>query len=112
MIAMRKVTTCLLTLVISTLMSMSVFAQKTLTGRITDQEDGKPLPGATVKAGDIRGTVTDVNGRFTLRSISENVAVLEISYVGYQTARLETADLSESKPLESNCRKALSRLTK
>jgi iron complex outermembrane receptor protein len=61
MIAMRKVTTCLLTLVISTLMSISVFAQKTLTGQITDREDGKPLPGATIRAGEIRGTTTDAN---------------------------------------------------
>jgi iron complex outermembrane receptor protein len=103
---MRKVTTCLLTLVISTLMSMSVFAQKTLTGRITDQEDGKPLPGAAVRAGEIRGTTTDANGRFTLRNIADNIGVLEISYIGYQTIKLDAATLSDAKPLEINLQKS------
>ena len=103
---MRKVTTCLLTLVISTLLSISAFAQKTLTGQITDQEDGKPLPGATVRAGDIRGTTTDANGRFTLRNISDNIASLEISYIGYQTVKLDAANISSEKPLEIKLQKS------
>jgi len=103
---MRKVTTCLLTLVISTLLSISAFAQKTLTGQITDQEDGKPLPGATVRAGDIRGTTTDANGRFTLRNISDNIASLEISYIGYQTVKLDAANTSSEKPLEIKLQKS------
>ncbi|WP_090337835.1 TonB-dependent receptor [Dyadobacter koreensis] len=103
---MRKVTTCLLTLVISTLLSTSVFAQKTLTGQITDQEDGKPLPGATVKAGEIRGTTTDANGRFTLRNISDNIAALEISYIGYQSVKLDAANTSSEKPLDIKLQKS------
>lgn len=103
---MRKVTTCLLTLVISTLLSLSVYAQKTLTGQITDQEDGKPLPGATVKAGDIRGTTTDANGRFTLRNISENVTSLEISYVGYQSVKLDATKTPTEKSLEIKLQKS------
>jgi len=103
---MRKVTTCLLTLVISTLLSTSAFAQKTLTGQITDQEDGKPLPGATVRAGEIRGTTTDANGRFTLRNISDNIGILEITYIGYQTIKLDAATLSEAKPLEIKLQKS------
>jgi iron complex outermembrane receptor protein len=106
MIAMRKVTTCLLTLVISTLLSISVFAQKTLTGQITDQEDGKPLPGATIRAGDIRGTITDASGKFVLRNISDNIKVLEISYIGYQTVKLGTDDFKTEKPLEISLQKS------
>jgi iron complex outermembrane receptor protein len=103
---MRKVTTCLLTIVISTLLSISAYAQKTLTGQITDQEDGKPLPGATVRAGEIRGTTTDANGRFTLRNISDNTGILEISYIGYQTIKLDAATFSEAKPLEIKLQKS------
>ena len=103
---MRKVTTCLLTLVISTLLGISAYAQKTLTGQITDQEDGKPLPGATVRAGEIRGTTTDANGRFTLRNISDNIGILEITYIGYQTIKLDAATLSEAKPLEIKLQKS------
>ena len=103
---MRKVTTCLLTLVISTLMSISVFAQKTLTGQITDREDGKPLPGATIRAGEIRGTTTDANGKFVLRNISDNTTALEISYIGYQTIKLGQDDLKTENPLEIKLQKS------
>ncbi|SEJ44428.1 iron complex outermembrane recepter protein [Dyadobacter sp. SG02] len=83
---MRKITTYLLTLLLGT-NSLLSFAQKTVTGRITDAEDGKPLPGATIKAGEIRGTSTDKDGNFVLKNISESIVVLDISYIGYQTAK-------------------------
>ena len=51
-------------------------------------DDGKPLPGATIRAGDIRGTSSDANGSFSLRNVSENIFNLEISYVGYETQKL------------------------
>ncbi|MHA4737695.1 TonB-dependent receptor [Dyadobacter sp. MSC1_007] len=88
---MRNVTTYLLTLFIS-FAALSVFAQKaqqTISGRVTDAEDGKPLPGATIKAGEIRGTSTDKGGNFTLKNISDNIEALSISYIGYQTSTVE-----------------------
>lgn len=91
---MRKVTTCL-TLLISILFTLSSFAQRTITGYVTDSEDGKPLPGASVKAGEIRGAVTDKNGSFTLKNLSENVAALDVSYVGYQSARITVSGNDE-----------------
>ena len=59
-----------------------VFAQqKTISGTVSD-ENGLPLPGATViRAGTSSGTTTDFDGKYQL---SANVGdVLEISYVGY-----------------------------
>lgn len=61
-----------------------VFAQqKTVSGTVSD-ENGLPLPGATViRAGTSSGTSTDFDGKYQL---SANVGdVLEISYVGYAT---------------------------
>ena len=84
---MRKITTYLLALVLST-SSLLTFAQKSVSGRVTDAEDGKPLPGATIKAGEIRGTSTDKDGHFTLKNISENIDALDISYIGYQTSKV------------------------
>ncbi|MET7255825.1 TonB-dependent receptor [Dyadobacter fermentans] len=84
---MRKITTYLLALVLSTT-SLLTFAQKSVSGRVTDAEDGKPLPGATIKAGEIRGTSTDKDGHFTLKNISENIDALDISYIGYQTSKV------------------------
>ncbi|WP_353723050.1 TonB-dependent receptor [Dyadobacter sp. 676] len=84
---MRKITTYLLTLLLSA-SSLLSFAQKTISGRVTDAEDGKPLPGATIKAGEIRGTSTDKDGHFVLKNISENIDALGISYIGYQTSKI------------------------
>ena len=61
-----------------------VFAQqKTISGTVSD-ENGLPLPGATViRAGTSSGTTTDFDGKYKLAA---NVGdVLEISYVGYAT---------------------------
>ena len=55
--------------------------QKTVTGNITD-ENGLPLPGATVvEQGTDNGTTTDFDGNYTI-TVKEN-AKLEISFVGY-----------------------------
>jgi iron complex outermembrane receptor protein len=79
-----------------------VFAQKTvISGRVTDAEDGKALPGATIKASEIRGTNTDKDGNFTLKNIPDNITYLDISYIGYQSVKTEissgTFDVKLSK---------------
>ncbi|SKC09120.1 TonB-dependent receptor [Dyadobacter psychrophilus] len=94
---MRNVTTYLFILIISTLSFRSAFAQRSISGRVTDAEDGKALPGATIKASDIRGTQTDGAGNFSLRNISDNISTLEVSYIGYQTQKLP---LTTDNPLE------------
>ena len=54
---------------------------KTVTGTVTDQA-GEPVPGATVVVkGTSSGTVTDVDGNFTLSNVSED-ATLVVSFVG------------------------------
>lgn len=56
-------------------------------GRVVD-EKGEPVEGATVTVkGTSKGTSTNVNGEFVLKNVSEN-AVLEITYVGYETQKL------------------------
>lgn len=99
---MRKITTYLLMLLLSTISLLS-FAQKTVSGRVTDDEDGKPLPGATIKAGEIRGTSTDKDGHFILKNISENIDALDISYIGYQTSKVA---LGTSNQLEIKLNKS------
>nr|WP_295926041.1 TonB-dependent receptor [uncultured Dyadobacter sp.] len=84
---MRKITTYLLAMLLSTTSLLS-FAQKSVSGRVTDAEDGKPLPGATIKAGEIRGTSTDKDGHFILKNISGNIDALDISYIGYQSSKV------------------------
>lgn len=60
-----------------------VFAQnRTVTGTVTAQEDGLPIPGVTVRVkGTTIGTQTGTNGKYSL-SVPNN-AVLIVSFIGY-----------------------------
>lgn len=57
------------------------------TGKVMDT-NGEPIIGATVKEqGSLNGAITDIDGNFSL-DVADN-AILEISYIGYQTYRLK-----------------------
>ncbi len=58
--------------------------QRTVTGKVTD-DNGEALIGVTVTAPGTRaGTQTDANGAFTL-SVPENASALKFSYTGFET---------------------------
>jgi TonB-linked SusC/RagA family outer membrane protein len=87
---MKKILLMLLTLC----MSINIYAQTSITGKVID-EKGDPLIGASVKIkNDKIGTVTDVNGNFSLKSNSG--VTLSISYVGYNSTEVQVTDY---KPL-------------
>jgi len=57
--------------------------QKVVSGNVTD-ENGLPLPGATIiEQGTTNDTTTDFDGNYSLE-VSDS-ATLEVSYVGYST---------------------------
>jgi outer membrane receptor protein involved in Fe transport len=60
--------------------------QGTLRGKVTD-ENGEPLIGATIviKAKALTGTVTDLNGNYSLRITEPAQQHIEVSYIGYTT---------------------------
>jgi len=60
-------------------------AQGTIRGRILD-ENGLGMPGATILVNELsnRGTISDVDGRFTLVDIPAGDYTLKISFVGYE----------------------------
>ena len=71
-------------------LSMSVMAQKTVTGNVSDN-NGLPLPGATVVIkGTSSGTTTDFDGNFGIETNSGEVLV--VSYIGYITQELTVSD--------------------
>ncbi|MEM9258866.1 MAG: SusC/RagA family TonB-linked outer membrane protein, partial [Bacteroidota bacterium] len=71
------------------LAAQSVFAQRAISGTITDAETGDPLIGAYVLAqGTSSGTVTDFDGKFAF-SLPEGVTAIEISYTGYSNQVIE-----------------------
>ena len=58
---------------------------RTVTGKVTGVDDGSSLPGVNVVVkGTANGTVTDVNGNYTV-SFTESNAVLVFSFVGMET---------------------------
>lgn len=67
------------------LSGITVMAQSgAVTGVVTDAGDGSPLPGATIVIkGTTNGTVTDIDGNYTINV--ESSQVLVFSYVGYAT---------------------------
>jgi len=69
--------------------SMAGFAQSgDVTGTVTDATDQQPIPGATVVVkGTTIGTVTDMDGKFTIKVNPD--ATLEFSYMGYKTQEIK-----------------------
>ncbi|QXD16586.1 TonB-dependent receptor [Rhodocaloribacter litoris] len=74
-------------LLLSTLMLCCVslaFAQRTITGTVTDADSGLPLPGVNIAIkGTMTGTTTDINGQYRIQANQGDVLVF--SFVGYLT---------------------------
>ena len=63
------------------LISISIYAQKTVTGNISDANG--PLPGASVvEKGTTNGVETDFDGNFTI-TVKDDNAILKITFIGY-----------------------------
>ena len=66
----------------------------TIKGKVTD-ENGKPLAKASVMIkGTQYGTTTDENGEFSLKK-NDNVSILVISYVGYESREINVKGKTE-----------------
>ncbi|WP_333876267.1 TonB-dependent receptor [Flavobacterium sp.] len=76
-------------LVIISLFFCSIsFAQTSISGSVKDSKNG-PIPGANVRVlGDDAGTVTDVDGNFSLSTSKKPPFEIEISSVGFGTKKV------------------------
>jgi TonB-linked SusC/RagA family outer membrane protein len=80
---MRKIAILLAFLLFAGL--QGAFAQKSISGKVTSSEDGLGLSGVTVMIkGTTVGTLTDLNGAFTL-SVPSDAAILAVSFIGMKT---------------------------
>jgi len=72
-----------------------VFAQsRSITGTVTDSDDGSSLPGVSVVVkGTTIGTVTDIEGKFTL-SVPRDANTLRFSFVGYSPREVDITTLT------------------
>ena len=57
-----------------------------VTGTVISEEDGLPVVGASVLVkGTTTGTVTDMDGKFTLSNVPSSAKTLMISFIGMKT---------------------------
>ena len=61
-----------------------------ITGVVTSEEDGLPIVGASVLVkGTTQGTITDIDGQFTLSNVPASAKTLVISFIGMQTKEVK-----------------------
>ncbi|SHK92151.1 TonB-linked outer membrane protein, SusC/RagA family [Chitinophaga jiangningensis] len=81
---MRKI---LFALVACMLFTVSLFAQRTISGRVVDN-DGEILPGVSVQIkGTQRGSITNAKGQYTL-TVPENAKTLIFASIGFATQEI------------------------
>ncbi|RYF68153.1 MAG: TonB-dependent receptor, partial [Cytophagaceae bacterium] len=77
------------------LFALPAWAQRTISGTVSDA-DGGPLPGAAVIVdGTYKGTFTDAKGAFQLTNLKSASTSLQISMLGYETQQ-QTIDPSQN----------------
>lgn len=79
---------------VSGVYSSSASQQNQVSGRITDASTGEPMPGVNIVVkGTSIGTLSDVNGRYSL-NVTSGDAVLVYSFIGYTTKEVSLAGRS------------------
>ena len=77
------------TIILILLIVCQATAQLTISGTIKDKADNEPIVGANIYIHQSQiGTVSDINGRFTLKIPEKEKTLLFISFVGYKTIQL------------------------
>jgi len=64
-----------------------LYAQKTISGTVTDKTKGQPLTGVSIiiQGNNNNGVLTDAHGRYQLKVPSKGSYRLQASYLGYRT---------------------------
>ncbi len=69
--------------------SLLSFSQTEIKGTVKDAVSGETIIGASVLYAEGKGTVTDINGNYTLKIDSAGTYTLTISFVGYEPQKLK-----------------------
>lgn len=75
----------LLVALLSVYSTASALAQVTVKGQVVDSENSEPMIGAAVTVGASQGTVTDLDGNFTI-NVAPNVTIT-IKYLGFKEVK-------------------------
>ncbi len=78
------------TLVFALFLGATMYAQTTVTGTVTDSNDGQPIPGVNIKvAGKALGTTTDFDGKYELQVKQVAPFKIVVSNLGYVAQIIE-----------------------
>ncbi len=91
------------------LLSIPVFSygQWTITGQVSDTDDGQLLIGASVKLeNSLKGSLSDKQGMFKIQSLKSGIYSLKISYVGYETYT-QSIDLQKDTKINIRLKKSV-----
>jgi iron complex outermembrane recepter protein len=77
--------------------TLSTYAQVVVSGKVVDADVQQALPGATItiKGKVDKGTVTDNNGKFSIR-MDANADALEVSFIGYETIKVKLGAITQN----------------
>jgi outer membrane receptor protein involved in Fe transport len=75
--------------------STAVVAQTQISGTVTDN-DGQPVPGASVVLDSTTGTVTDFDGKFTLNTSQAPPFTITVSSVGLETKSVTVSSAAQA----------------
>jgi outer membrane receptor protein involved in Fe transport len=90
---MKKIYKASLAIVLMALLSASVYAQTSISGKVTDAATGEPLAGVNILVkGRVIGTISDAGGEFSLKANDAPPLTLVFSFVGYQTVEVAASN--------------------
>jgi outer membrane receptor protein involved in Fe transport len=73
----------------------------TLTGTVVDAETGETLIGVNVVLeGTLKGTSTDLDGRYTIRAIEPGTYTLLVSYISFQKQTITGVEIGEGETVK------------
>lgn len=82
----------LLTIIICIFLSLNTIAQVTVSGKVTNEKDGSPLPNVTVTIkGTTTGTTTDTQGLYEI-SVPNSNSVLVFSFTGFASKEVKAGN--------------------
>lgn len=91
----------LTTLLISMAMAGSAFAQVSITGTVTEADNGEPIIGANlILLGTSQGNATDLNGEYIIRNVEPGTYTIRVSSVGFVTQTQEITVESSDMELD------------
>ena len=94
-ICRQKILSLILPLLFAIVLQAEAFQQsRVVTGRVDSQNESEGLPGVAITLkGTTKGTVTDIDGRFSIE-VPSSESVLVFSFIGYTTQEIQVGNQS------------------